>query len=150
MVMFLSSYCLAFIFSVAELQYLNLSDNEKSEYSYALNSFFEKYNIQWRILDGKMIKIDAQQFDYDPKTKALAQMKELKDAKLKFQSAYSVFTTAIEEFDKGYFQSAINSAGKSYESVILGAERGKADKLTTQYMNTFLKVPETRTRKGFR
>lgn len=149
----LSGYCVAFIFSVAELQYLNLSDNEKSEYSSALNSFFEEYDIQWRMLDGKMIKIDAQQFECDLKAKALAQMQELKDAEPKFQSAYTELTTAVEMLEKGDYQSAINNAGKSYESilkVILGVDRGNADKLTTQYMNTFLEVPETMKKEGFR
>lgn len=149
----LSSYCVAFIFSVAELQYLNLSDKEKTEYSFALNSFFEEYDIQWRMLDGKMIKIDAQQFECDLKAKALAQMQELKDAEPKFQSAFTELTTAIEALDKSDFQSAINNAGKSYESVlkvILGADRGNADKLTKQYADSLLVFPDTMKADGFR
>lgn len=173
----LASHCLAFIFSVIELQYENLKEdyvldhgeaynpyseqkeshsdisNEKVEFSNRLNSFFIEYDIPWRILDGKMIKIDAQQFECDLKVKALEAMKELKDAEPKFQSAYTELTTANEAFEKDDYQSAINNAGKSYESilkVILGAERGNADKLTTHYMNTFLEVPETMTKAGFR
>ena len=45
-----------------------------------LDAFFEEYDLPWRMLDGKMIKIDAQQFECDLKAKALAQMHELKDA----------------------------------------------------------------------
>lgn len=149
----LSGYCVAFIFSVAELQYVNLSDGEKGEYSAALNSFFEEYDVQWRMLDGKMIKIDAQQFECDLKAKALAQMQELKDAEPKFQSAYTELTTAVEALEKGDYQSAINNAGKSYESilkVILGADRGNADKLTKQYADSLLVFPDTMKADGFR
>lgn len=149
----LSGYCVAFIFSVAELQYVNLSDGEKGKYSAALNSFFQEYDVQWRMLDGKMIKIDAQQFECDLKAKALAQMKELKDAEPKFQSAYTELTNAVEALEKGDYQSAINNAGKSYESilkVILGTDRGNADKLTKQYADRLLVFPDTMKADGFR
>ncbi len=149
----LASWCLSFIFSVIELQYENLSNSEKTAYSNALNDFFKEYDFQWRILEGKLIKIDAQQFECDLRAKAVEAMKELKDAEPKFQSAYTELTTAIEAFEKGDYQSAINNAGKSYESVlkvILNADRGNADKLTKEYMNQFLSVPETMTKAGFR
>lgn len=148
----LENWCVAFIFSVAELQYDNLSDDEKTEYSAALNSFFEEYDVQWRMLDGKMIKIDAQQFECDLKAKALAQMKELKDAEPKFQSAYTELTTAIEALDKDDYQSAISNAEKSYESVlkvILGVDAGNANQLTQAYRDTLLKVPSTMQTGGF-
>ena len=80
-------------------------------------------------------------------------MQELKDAEPKFQSAYTELTTAVEALVKGDYQSAINNAGKSYESilkVILGADRGNADKLTNQYMDQLLSVPDTMTKAGFR
>lgn len=172
----LQEYCAAFIFSVIELQYENLSyhvdddgeyfnpyseykeynptvSDEKAEYSKALNNFFSEHDIPWRILDGKMIKIDAQQFECDLRIKALETMKELKDAEPKFQSAYTELTAAIEAFEKGDYQSAINNAGKSYESVlkvILDVDRGNADKLTNQYMERILDVPDTMTKAGFR
>ncbi len=172
----LSNWCLAFIFSVIELQYENLTghvkddgkyfdpyseryeyypdvSDEKAEFSKALNTFFSENDIPWRILDGKMIKIDVQQFECDLKAKALETMKELKDAEPKFQSAYAELTTAIEAFEKGDYQSAINNAGKSYESVlkvILETDKGNADKLTTQYAEQFLVVPDTMQKTGFR
>lgn len=149
----LENWCVAFIFSVAELEYDNLSDGDKSEYSSAINAFFEEYDLPWKMLDGKMIKIDAQQFECDVKAKALSQMQELKDAEPKFQSAYTELTTAVEALEKGDYQSAINNAGKSYESilkVILGADRGNADKLTTQYKDQLLSVPDTMIKSGFR
>ena len=105
------------------------------------------------MLDGKMIKIDAQQFECDLKAKALAQMHELKDAEPKFQSAYTELTAAIDALEKGDYQATISNAGKSYESVlkvILSADRGNADKLTNEYMNQFLTVPDTMKAEGFR
>lgn len=172
----LAAYCLAFILSVIELQYECLHEHikdegqyfnpyseqyeynhdisdEKKEFSKAINSFLDENDIPWQILDGKMIKIDAQQFECDLKLKALAQMQELKDAEPKFQSAYTELTTAVETLENGDYQSAINNAGKSYESVlkvILGADRGNADKLTNQYMEQLLSVPDTMTKAGFR
>lgn len=173
----LAAQCPAFIFSVIELQYENLKgnyildrseknnlysgqkeyqpvvSNEKVEFSSRLNSFFTECDIPWRILDGKMIKIDALQFECDLRAKALAEMQELKDAEPKFQSSYTELTSAIEAFEKKDYQSAINNAEKSYESilkVILNADRGNADKLTTQYQEQFLTVPDTMTKPGFR
>lgn len=149
----ISAQSLGNIFDVVELLYMELSDAEKVKYSKELNAFFDENSLPWRILDGKMIKIDAQQFECDLKAKAIEAMKELKDAEPKFQSAYTELTTAIEAFEKGDYQSAINNAGKSYESVlkvILGADRGNADKLTNQYMDQFLSVPDTMTKTGFR
>ncbi len=148
-----SSQSLGNIFDVVELLYIELSDPEKEKYIKELNAFFDDNDLPWRMLDGKMIKIDAQQFECDLKAKALAQMQELKDAEPKFQSAYTELTTAIEAFDKGDYQSAINDAGKSYESVlkvILGVDRGNADKLTNQYMDQLLTVPDTMAKSGFR
>ncbi len=80
-------------------------------------------------------------------------MQELKDAEPKFQSAYTELTAAIEAIDKGDYQSAVNNAGKSYESVlkvILSADRGNSDKLTKQYMDQLLIVPDTMEKSGFR
>ena len=162
----LSALPLPFIFSVIEIQYENLYDHpeyedvfdsrvidEKKEFSAALNAFFAEYDIPWRILDGKMIKIDAQQFECDLKAKALAQMHELKDAEPKFQSAYTELTAAIDALEKGDYQATISNAGKSYESVlkvILGVDTGNANDLTTQYMNRLLTVPDTMQASGFR
>lgn len=149
----LSSWCAAFIFSVAEIQYNNLSAREKEEFSKALNVCLEENDLPWRILEGRMIKIDAQQFECDLRAKALAQMHELKDAEPKFQSAYTELASAIEALEKGDYQATISNAGKSYESVlkvILSADRGNADKLTNEYMNQFLTVPDTMKVEGFR
>ncbi len=141
------------IFDVVEYLYIELSEIERINYTKEINKFLNDNNLPWKMLDGKMIKIDAQQFECDLKLKALAQIQELKDAEPKFQSAYTELTTAVEALEKGDYQSAINNAGKSYESilkVLLGADRGNADKLTKQYMEQLLSVPDTMTKAGFR
>lgn len=142
-----------YIFSIIELQFNELSDNEAKAYTKEINAVFSGNNLPWLLSNGKIIKVDAQQFECDLKLKVLAQMQELKDAEPKFQSAYTELTTAVEALEKGDYQSAINNAGKSYESVlkvILGADRGNADKLTNQYMEQLLSVPDTMTKAGFR
>ena len=142
-----------FLFDIIELQYVELSDGEKCDFQSKINMIFQQYDLPWLLSNGRMIKINSTQFECDLQRKALELVHELKDAEPKFKSAYSELTTAIEDFDKGGYQSAINNAGKSYESVlkvILSADRGNADKLTNQYMDNFLKVPETMNMTGFR
>ncbi len=149
----LSNWCAAFIFSVAELQYINLFEKEKVDFSKALNVCLEENDLPWRILEGRMIKIDAQQFECDLKTKALAQMHELKDAEPKFQSAYTELTAAIDALEKGDYQATISNAEKSYESVlkvILGVNTGNANELTNLYTERLLSVPSTMTKTGFK
>ena len=141
------------IFDLIELQYKNLSDGEKEPFRKELNDTFNTFDIPWLLVDGRMIKIDAQQFECDLKAKALENMRLLKDANPIFQSAYIELMTAIEALEKTDYQSAISNAGKSYESVlkvILSENKGNADKLTSQYMNNFLIVPETMGKSGFR
>ena len=143
----------AYVFSIIELQYEKLSEEERIDFSKEINDVLIQHDICFRMFDGKIIKIDSQQFECDLKAKALAQMKELKDAESIFHSAYTELTTAFEALEKGDYQSAINNAGKSYESilkVILGADRGNADKLTNQYMDQLLSVPDTMSKAGFR
>ena len=149
----LACHNIAYIFSVIELQYEELSDDEASEFTVEINGVLSKNNLPWVLVDGKMIKIDSQQFECDLKAKALAQMKELKDAEPVFQSAFTELTTAIEALEKGDYQSAINNAGKSYESVlkvVLGVDNGNANALTNQYMDSLLSVPDTMTKAGFK
>lgn len=149
----LSMQPIYYIFSIIELQSRELSDEEAKEFTDGINHVFFENNLPWKLVDGKMIKIDSQQFECDLKSKTLGLMKELKDVEPKFQSAYVELTTAIEAFEKKDYQSAINNAGKSYESVlkvILNADRGNADKLTNQYMEQILDVPDTMTKAGFR
>ncbi len=141
-----------YILSIIEIQINELSDNEAKEYTKEINAVFAENNLPWLLTNGKIIKVDAQQFECDLKAKALAQLQEFKDAEPKFQSAYTELTTAIEALDKGDYQSAINNAEKSYESilkVLLGVDSGNANQLTQAYRDTLLQVPATMQTGGF-
>ncbi len=143
-----------FLFDVIELQYEELSDGEKPDFQTAINNVFSSNNIPWLLHDGRMVKVDSQQFEQNLKQKALSQMHELMDAAPLFQSAYDELIKAIEFFEKGDYAEAISNAGKSYESVmkvVLQLDRGNADKLTKGIVDRdCLNLPESMTSEGFR
>ena len=141
-----------YLFSIIELQFKELSADEAKAFADAINIIFKDNDLPWLLSDGKLFMIDSKQFECDLKLKAIESLKGLKDAEPKFQSAYTELTDAIEYFDKGDYQSAINNAGKSYESilkVILGLDDGNAKQLTEQYRDTLLTVPATMSNGGF-
>lgn len=142
-----------YIFDVIELQYEELSVNERSAFQDEMNGVFSCYDIPWVLCNGRLIKIDSKQFEMDLANKALKIVKELNELEPKFSSAYEELIKAFDFFEKGNYQEAISNAGKSYESilkVILGADRGNADKLTNQYMERLLVIPATMRPEGFR
>lgn len=142
-----------YIFDVIELQYEELSVNERSAFQDEMNGVFSCYDIPWVLCNGRLIKIDSKQFEMDLENKALKIVKELNELEPKFSSAYEELIKAFDFFEKGNYQEAISNAGKSYESilkVILGADRGNADKLTNQYMERLLVIPATMRPEGFR
>ena len=142
-----------YLFSIIELQFKELSTDEAKAFADAINNVFKDNDMPWFLSDGKLFMNDSKKFECELKLKAIESLKELKDTEPKFQSAFTELTDAIEYLDKGDFQSAINNAGKSYESilkVILSEDRGNADKLTNQYMDQLLSVPDTMTKAGFR
>lgn len=143
-----------FLFDVIELQYAELSNNEKGEFQSDINATFQKHDVPWLLHEGRMIKIDATQFELDLRKKALEQLRELKDSDPKFQAAYSELLSACDFLQKNDFASAISNAGKSYESVlkvICNLQRGNADKLTKAYLETRSgTLPATMTPEGFR
>lgn len=135
----------ACLFDVIELQYDILSSKEKKEFTSEINKTFSENDIPWLLTDGKMIKIDAKQFEADLKHKTLEKMKELTDCDPKFKSAYNELQKAIEFFSKEEYLEAIVNAEKCYESVmkiILGVEKGNAGALTNKVVN-HLNLPDT-------
>ena len=143
-----------FLFDVIELQYKELSDGEKVKFQSELNNVFKDSDIPWLLHDGRMIKVDSQQFEQDLKQKALLQLHEITAYAPIFQSAYDEFMKSIEFFQKGDYAEAISNAGKSYESVmkiILQVDRGNADKLTKELIGRGgLDFPESMAGDGFR
>ena len=142
------------LFDLIELQYIELSDGEKKEFQVAVNTVLQNNDIPWLLYDGRMVKIDAQQFELDLRAKALAELHELKDSDPKFQSAYDELMKSCEFMEKGNHAEAIANAGKSYESVlkvICGIQKGNADKLTKEYVDKKLcRLPVTMNNDGFR
>lgn len=142
------------LFDLIELQYVELSEGEKVDFQSAINTAFQYNTIPWLLCDGKLIKIDAQQFECDLRAKALMALNELKDSDTKFQAAYDELMKACEFLEKGTYAEAIANAGKSYESVlkvICGLQKGNADGLTKEYVNKILNnLPATMKNDGFR
>ncbi|MBD5526169.1 MAG: abortive infection family protein [Lachnospiraceae bacterium] len=142
------------LFSLIELQYNELSEQERTEFEKALNCLFGEKDIPWILHDGRFIKIDAKQFEIDLKAKSLLLMKELKGQEEVFQAPYNEMVAAIEFLEKGSYSEAIANAGKSYESVLkilCDVNRGNADKLTKQILETDIcSIPGSMTRDGFR
>lgn len=143
-----------FLFDVIELQYTELSAGERCDFQSELNEIMRQHDMPWLLCDGRMVKIDAVQFELDLRQKALEQLRELKDYELKFQAAYGELLSACESLQKSDFASAISNAGKSYESVlkvICVLQRGNADKLTKSYLETRTDtLPATMAPEGFR
>lgn len=143
-----------YLFSLIELQYNELSEQERTEFEKALNCLYGEKDIPWILHDGRFIKIDAKQFEIDLKAKSLLLMKELKGQEEVFQAPYNEMVAAIEFLEKGSYAEAIANAGKSYESVLkilCDVNRGNVDKLTKQISETDIcSIPESMTRDGFR
>lgn len=109
------------LFDLIELQYAMLSDdpeNGKEGFRKEINGVFEDQDLPWLLVDGRLIKIDAKQFEQDLKLKAIEQMQELQDASSAFQSAYDELVKAVEHLDRGDYTDAVINANKSYESVM--------------------------------
>lgn len=143
-----------FLFDVIELQYNELSNSEKVDFQAEINTAFMNHSVPWILCDGRLIKIDAAQFELDLEQKALEAMRELKDSDPKFQAAYDELLQAYDFWGQNSLAAAISNAGKSYESVlkvICGLQRGNADKLTKTYLETRSgALPATMTPEGFR
>lgn len=143
-----------YLFDVIELQYEQLSSEEQIEFQTKINNVFSDNDIPWLLHDGRMIKVDPQQFEQDLKQKTLLQMQELAKVEPIFQSAYVELVKAIEFLQKGDYAEAISNAGKSYESVLkifLDVDNGNADKLTTKIANNeYFTLPCGMTPVGFK
>ena len=143
-----------YLFDVIELQYEELSSEEQIEFQTEINNVFSGNDIPWLLHDGRMIKVDPQQFEQDLKQKILLQMQELAKVEPIFQSAYVELVKAIEFFQKGDYAEAISNAGKSYESVLkilLDFDNENADKLTKKIVDrNYLNLPSSMSSAGFK
>ena len=140
----LSNLSTPYLFDLIELQYKKLSDtpeNGKQDFRTEINSVFQSNDQPWQLVDGRLVKIDAKQFELDVKRKTLERLQELKDASPVYQSAFDELTKAVKYLDRGEYTDAIINAAKSYESilkVVCNIENGNADKLTQRFVNDAL------------
>ncbi len=143
-----------YLFDLIELQYIELSQGEQIEFQKAINQAMQDGEVPWILCDGRMIKIDSKQFEFDLREKALRELGELKDSDPKFQSAFQELTKAYSFLERGEYKEAILNAEKSYESVlkvICGLSHGNADRLTTEYIEKILNdLPNSIDKGGFR
>ena len=127
-----------YLFDLIELQYEVLSDdpeNGKEAFRKEVNTVFREHDVPWLLADGRLLKIDAKQFEQDLKLKAIETMKELKDAVPRYQGAYDELTKAVEFLRRSDYADAVTNAAKSYESVLKvicgqGSETSTARDLT--------------------
>lgn len=127
-----------YLFDLIELQYETLSDdaeNGKEAFRKEVNTVFREHDVPWLLADGRLLKIDAKQFERDLKLKALETMRELKDTEPRYQGAYDELTKAVEFLGRGDYADAVTNAAKGYESVLKvicgqGSETSTARDLT--------------------
>ena len=144
-----------YLFDLIELQYDELSNNEAASFQSQLNTLLCDENIPWLLCDGRMIKIDAKQFEVDIKSKALEKLNILKDSEPEFQSAYEELMRSCEFYEKAEYNDAVLYAEKSYESalkVICNVAKGAADQLCQNYLANILgsKLPSQMKSEGFK
>ena len=71
------------------------------------------------LVDGKMIKVDAKQFECDIKRKTLEKMKELSDCDSKFKPAFEELQKAIEFYGRKNICNSICFITKSSAAIFL-------------------------------
>ena len=129
------------LFDLIELQYDELSEKEAADFQAQLNALLRDENVPWLLCGGRMVKIDAKQFELDMKAKALERLNILKDSEPEFQSAFDELMRSCESFEKAEFADAVLYAEKSYEStlkVICNVAKGAADQLCQNYLANIL------------
>lgn len=105
------------LFDIIEIQYGELGA-ESNEYQAEINSVFSRIDSPFRMLNGRIIKIDAQQFEQDLKNKALEMIKHLHCENPLFQSVYDELLQAYEKYELGDYKDCILKAEYSFESMM--------------------------------
>lgn len=127
------------VFDLVELWSAELSDGEKSIFQQEINNTLAQGNIPWRIIQGRMIKIDALQFEEDLILETLTKMENTASAIPIFSNASNEFISALESMQAENYSTAILYAAMSYESTlktVLGKPEGTADILTREFINS--------------
>ena len=136
------------------MQYIELSQGEKAEFQAGINTVLTRRDLPWLLCEGRMIKVDAEQFESDLKAKALELLGKMKNCEPVFQAAYGEFLSALEYYLKDDYMATISNAEKSYESilkVITGNAKGNANRLTMDYTSKYcVNLPTSMNVEGFR
>ncbi len=143
------------LWDLIELQYGYLSVDEQTAFQSAMNRTLEDQELPWKLLDGRMVKLDSEQFSFDIKMKTLNELAKLRDEDAKFQGAFDELQKAFSSYDSGNYAEAVNWAEMSYESmlkVINGADKGNASALTKTLVDNgnLIHLPETITPGSFK
>ena len=143
------------LFDLIELQHNELSAKEAADFHTQINALLRDENVPWLLCDGRMIKIDAKQFELDMKAKTLDRLNILKDSEPEFQSAFEELMRSCESYEKSEYSDAVLYAEKSYEStlkVICNVAKGAADKLCQNYLSNILgsDLPQQMKADGFK
>lgn len=129
---YLCTFDLGKIFNIIECQWQILSNEEKEEFTSEINIVFDQNELPWKLCDGHLIKIDAQQFELDLKRKTLEKLNELANLEPMFKPTYNELLDALDFLNNDKYAEAINNANKAYESimkVILNEDKGNANQL---------------------
>ena len=73
----LTSIATDMLWDLIELQSGFLSFDEQVAFQNKLNKVLEEQEIQWKLIDGRMVKLDSEQFTFDLKIKTLNEIKKL-------------------------------------------------------------------------
>lgn len=135
------------LFDIIELWYADISMEYKNDFINELNELFDRYDLQWRLLSGKLIKMDSQQFEQDLANKLLELMECTQAENPVFQTAYEEFIMSINKLSSGNYAEAITYACNSYEStlkIVLEIKESTAKQLTDVYCKSSYasKIPE--------
>jgi len=140
------------LFDVIELQYEFLSSSEQTEFCKQFCALFKDMGLPWLVVDGRLIKIDSEQFEMDLKSETEQLMGDLKTVEPPFQPAYHELMKAMEFLERGDYSEAVINAEKCYESVlkvILSAKNERPDRLLSKISNQ-IELPDSVTPEGFK
>lgn len=141
------------IFDVIESLYAELPNpSETIDFTHEINKLFSDNDLPWLLCEGRLIKIDSQQFECDLKNKTQKELELFTGSYPEFKNAYEELLQAFEYFSKSDYSTAVSYAEKSYESimkVISKVENGSANNLT-ENMKTLIALPDSMTFAGFK
>lgn len=145
----------AITFDLIELWCNALSVGEQRDFQERINGIFDDYDQPWRIVTGKLFRIDPAQFERDLQLKHIALLQLCSCSEPVFQSALQEFMAAVEAFNRGEYKTCVLEAEKSYEStlkIICKVASGTAAQLLSAFLlSDYVKdIPTTMNPEGFK